>query len=75
MTNLELARSIRSGFFADRPTLNEAMEYAESVFNSFGSNSLAATVALQVVLNTLSNEMIKNEETKMEPFNESDVGC
>ena len=75
MSNLELARSIRNGFFADRPTLNDAMKYAESVFSSFGSNSLAATVALQVVLNTLSNEMIKNEESKMETFSDSDVGC
>jgi hypothetical protein len=64
MTNYELAKAIRYGLFSDRETLKEAMEYAFSVFRTLGPNELAATTAMMVVLNTLSNEILKNEEDK-----------
>lgn len=60
MTNEQLAKSIRHGLFADRETVKEAMDYALRVFRALGPNEIAATTALFVVLNTVSNEMLKN---------------
>jgi hypothetical protein len=61
--NLELAKAIRHGLFADRPTVNDAFDYAFDVIDSMrGANKVAATTALYVVLNTLSNEIEKNEK-------------
>jgi len=60
MTNTELANAIRHGLFSERETLKEAMEYAFSVFRTLGPNEIAATTAMMVVLNTLSNEMLKD---------------
>ena len=63
MTNLEIAQSIRNGMFAERKTLKEAVDYAIEVFDRLGpSGNIAATTALMVVLNTISNEIIKNEQ-------------
>lgn len=63
MTNLEIAQSIRNGMFAERETLKEAVDYAFEVFGRLGPNgNIAATTALMVVLNTLSNEIVKNEQ-------------
>jgi hypothetical protein len=64
MTNYELAKAIRYGLFSDRENLKEAMEYAFSIFRTLGPNELAATTAMMVVLNTISNEILKNEEDK-----------
>jgi hypothetical protein len=61
MTNTELANSIRCGLFAERENLKEAMDYAFRVFRSLDKGGeIAATTALFVVLNTLSNEMLKD---------------
>jgi hypothetical protein len=63
MTNEELAKTIRHGLFADRDTLKEAFDYAFRVINSLrGSDQIAVTTALYVVLNTLSNELVKAEK-------------
>ena len=63
MTNEELAKAIRHGLFADRETLKEAFDYAFRVINSLkGSEQIAATTALYVVLNTVSNELMKVEQ-------------
>jgi hypothetical protein len=59
MTNIELAKSIRNGMFADRGTnLNEAYNYA---FELMKSNPHALT-GMMVVLNTLSNIILENEK-------------
>jgi hypothetical protein len=61
--NLELAKAIRHGLFADRPTVKDAFDYAFDIIDSMrGANKVAATTALYVVLNTLSNEIEKNEK-------------
>jgi len=61
--NLELAKAIRHGLFADRATVKEAFDYAFDVIDSMrGANKVAATTALYVVLNTLSKEIEKNEK-------------
>lgn len=63
MTNLEIAQSIRSNMFAERETLKEAIDYAFEVFGRLDpGGNIAATTALMVVLNTLSNEIVKNEQ-------------
>jgi hypothetical protein len=61
--NLELAKAIRHGLFADRDTVKEAFDYAFDVIDNMrGANKVAATTALYVVLNTLSKEIEKNEK-------------
>jgi hypothetical protein len=61
--NLELAKAIRHGLFAERATVKDAFDYAFDVIDSMrGANKVAATTALYVVLNTLSNEIEKNEK-------------
>ena len=62
MTNVELALSIRHKLFAERETLQEAFDYAFSVFRTLGPNEIAATTAMFVVLNTLANEILKIEK-------------
>ena len=60
--NLELAKAIRHGLFADRATVKDAFDYAFDVIDSMrGANKVAATTALYVVLNTISKEIEKNE--------------
>lgn len=61
MTNQELAKAIRHKLFSERDTLKEAFDYAFSVFRTLGPNELAATTALMVVMNTLANELEKEE--------------
>ena len=59
MSNLELAKSIRNGMCADRGVnLDEAYDYAFSLMR----NDPATLAGMMVVLNTLSNVIIKNEE-------------
>ncbi len=49
---------IRNGFFADRKTLREAMDFAYELINNIeGPDRIAAITALQVVLNTIANEL------------------
>tara|TARA_R110000868_G_scaffold98245_1_gene270267 strand:- start:1197 stop:1439 length:243 start_codon:yes stop_codon:yes gene_type:complete len=61
--NLELAKSIRHNLFADRETVKEAWDYAFEVINCLrGSEKLATTTAMMVLLNTISNEIVKNEK-------------
>lgn len=61
--NLELAKAIRHGLFADRATVKDAFDYAFDVIDSMrGANKVVATTALYVVLNTLSKEIEKNEK-------------
>ncbi|MCH9847038.1 MAG: hypothetical protein K0U53_05945 [Betaproteobacteria bacterium] len=59
MSNLELAKSIRNGMFADRGVdLEEAYNYAFSLMR----NDPAVLTGMMVVLNTLSNVIIENEK-------------
>ena len=59
MSNLELAKSIRNGMFADRGVdLEEAYNYAFSLIR----NDPVVLTGMMVVLNTLSNIIIENEK-------------
>ena len=59
MSNLELAKSIRNGMFADRGVdVEEAYNYAFSLMR----NDPAVLTGMMVVLNTLSNVIIENEK-------------
>jgi len=63
MTNAQIAKAIRHGLFAERDTLKEAFDFAFEVIGRVKkSEQIAVTTALYVVLNTLSNEILKNEE-------------
>lgn len=62
MTNVELANAIRHNLFADRPSVKSAWDYAFEVINSIHpKDRAAATTAMMVLLNTISNEILKNE--------------
>lgn len=62
MTNVELARAIRSNLFADRKTLKEAWDYVSEVMNRLNhGDNIAATTAMMVLLNTISNQILANE--------------
>jgi hypothetical protein len=59
MTNVELAKSIRSNLFADRGTdLNEAYNYAMELM----MGNPHAMTGMMVVLNTMSNIILENEK-------------
>lgn len=61
MTNVELAKSIRSSMFADRGTdLNEAYNYAMELM----MGNPHALTGMMVVLNTLSNIILENEKAE-----------
>lgn len=63
MTNQELALSIRHKLFADRDTVKDAVDYAFEVFRRLGPDGeMAATTAMMIVLNTISKEILSNEE-------------
>jgi hypothetical protein len=60
--NAELAKSIQNGIFAKRETLTEAFAYANDVFSATRhTDQIAVVTAMQVVLNTLAAEILKNE--------------
>jgi hypothetical protein len=59
MTNVELAKSIRSNLFADRGyDLNEAYNYAMELM----MGNPHAYTGMMVVLNTISNIILENEK-------------
>ena len=63
MNKHELAKSLRSGIFADRDTLQEAYEYVENIAKSCGSeNTIYILTAIHVLMNTIANEIAKIEE-------------
>jgi hypothetical protein len=65
MTNVELAKSIRVPLFADRDSIKEAWDYATEVIMSLReSDRMAAMTAMMVLTNTISKEILKNEEQK-----------
>ena len=56
--NMELVREIRCNLFATRDTVDEALEYALMVLKS----NPGALTALYVVLNTVANQIERNEQ-------------
>jgi len=58
MTKEDLICSIRVSLFADRPTLIEAYEYANEIAMST-DNPSAVMTAVQVLANTIANEIEK----------------
>ena len=60
MTKTELTKSLRNKIFADRPTIEEAYDYAWRVANAT-DNPGAVMVALQVLVNTIANEVERGE--------------
>jgi hypothetical protein len=63
--NAELAKSIQNGIFAKRETLAEAFAYANDVFSNVRRHDhIPVVTAMQVLLNTLAAEILKNEEVQ-----------
>jgi len=61
----QYANSIRCPMFAGRDNVNKGLIYAYELINSIeGSGKVAAVTALQVVLNSVANDLerITNEE-------------
>jgi ribulose-5-phosphate 4-epimerase/fuculose-1-phosphate aldolase len=65
MTNIELAKGIKHGMFASRPTVEEAWEYVDSVARACGKDRAAVITAVQVMLNTVAEQMLRNEHTEV----------
>lgn len=65
MTHAELIQGLRNGFFADRPTIQEAYDYALAVAKST-NGAPHVMAAVQVVVNTICNELQKIENEKNE---------
>lgn len=60
MTNVEFAKLLKNGMFADRPTVKEAFDYAFDIANA-SDNPAAVFTAIMVLSNTIANQIIKNE--------------
>jgi pyrroloquinoline quinone (PQQ) biosynthesis protein C len=56
MTVIEYADSLKHGLFASRENLDEALRYVEKLASA-SDNPVAVITAVQVVLNTISNEL------------------
>jgi pyruvate/2-oxoglutarate dehydrogenase complex dihydrolipoamide acyltransferase (E2) component len=65
MTHAELIDGLRNRFVADRPTIQEAYDYALAVAKST-DGAPHVMVAVQVVVNTICNELEKIENEKKE---------
>jgi len=60
MNHIELAKALQHKLFADRDTIDEALEYAYMVAK--GSDNPAAVItAVHVVINTICKELLKEE--------------
>lgn len=70
MTHAELISNLRNGFFADRPTIQEAYDYALKIGAATRASPHVLT-AVQVVVNTICNELEKIEAEKNELANEA----
>ena len=59
---LQLAKDIKSDFFATRDTVMEAFAYAYNMIDSLPAEAKSpAYTALHVVINTIAQEITKNE--------------
>ena len=62
MTNLEIANSISHKLFADRSSIGEAWRDAFEMINRMREpERLTASTAMMIMLNTIANEIRKNE--------------
>ena len=66
MTNEILAKELKNGMFSSRKNVAEALTYAYDLIETMnGTDKMAAFTALHVVLNTLANQIEKNEVKEM----------
>jgi len=65
MTNVEMARALKHNMFATRSTIDEAFEYAHMIARA-SDNPAAVMTAVQVVINTLCDQIIANETAAAE---------
>lgn len=64
MTNAELAKYIRVGMFATRPTVADAYEYATRLIEGMHTKDQgAALTALHVVMNAIADEIERCKES------------
>lgn len=63
MNKHELASSLICKIFADRPSIQEAYDYATNVVNKCCSqDKIYVLTAIHVLMNTIANEIAKIEE-------------
>ncbi len=66
MDNTQLARDIRHGMFASRETIEQAWDYVDHIARACGKENHAAVItAVQVMLNTVAEQMLRNEHTRV----------
>lgn len=56
MTNIEIHQALYNRLFADRPTVDQAYEYAYTVAKA-SDCPVAVMTAVQVVVNTILNQL------------------
>jgi len=61
MTNLELAKALKNGMFADRETVREAFDYAFKVADASNCPPAVMT-AIMVLSNTIAKQIEQNEQ-------------
>lgn len=61
MTHIELAKHLHHKLYSERSTIDEAYEYAWLVAKGT-DNPGAVMTAVQVVVNTICNELLKKEQ-------------
>lgn len=71
MTNIEFAKLLKNGMFADRPTVKEAFDYAINVAEAT-LQPTAVITAIMVVVNTIANQIIENEQDSEQVLVSSD---
>jgi len=60
MNHIELAKALQHKMFADRDTIDQALEYAYTIAKA-SENPAAVMTAVHVVINTICNELLKEE--------------
>jgi hypothetical protein len=62
MTHAEISQQLRSGLFAERATIPEAMTYAYELIHTLRpQDRIAALTALHVLANTIANSIATAE--------------
>ena len=60
MNHIELAKALQHKMFANRDSIDQALEYAYTIAKA-SENPAAVMTAVHVVINTICNELLKEE--------------
>ena len=64
MAVIDTLKNARHDLFAERDTINEAINYATKIIETFNDNKIEVYTALHVVINTIHTKLKEEEEAK-----------